>query len=515
MKYILLGLLFCNQSLWGQLNLQEIGHLSYSPVTLAGCWHYVDSFQNEYALVGTSAGLSIVDLNDPTQPVERFAVPSLQNNWREVKTWNGFAYFGSEAFNSGVTIVDLRSLPDTVYHKVWYGVVQGDTLVRKSHTVQAENGYLYVFGVSQATKANYIADLSDPWNPEIVGNYNLNYIHDGFIRGDTLWSSEIYTDGFGVVDISDRANPILLATNPTPAKFNHNSGLSDNSKILFTADERLNAPMCAFDVSDLDNIKLLDKYLCSQKPERMVHNVRVLGDYVINPSYGGQLTIVDASRPSNLIETAWVVMGNSLVWDADPYLPSGIIFATAKAEGLFIYQPTYQHAAWLEGAVTDAISGFGINNATVRVINTTYVDSFSVEGTYKTGVATTGTYTVEASKPGYLTTTIANVSLVSGQVTTLDIAMNPLLATDELYNQQSIVAYPTLFEDLIRIDLDGKSEKIRLQMIDVQGKIIRETILTQGQNTLEDLGNLEAGSYVLQCINGSNQVVFSQKVIKK
>ena len=130
-----------------------------------------------------------------------------------------------------------------------------------------------------------------------------------------------------------------------------------------------------FDVSDLENITLLDTYKPSQKPASEVHNVRVKGSFLINPSYGGQLTIVYATRPANLIETGWAVVGTSLVWDADPYLPSGIVFATAKNEGLFIFQPTYQHAAWFEGIVLDSITGKPLVDAKVVVQNTPNADT--------------------------------------------------------------------------------------------------------------------------------------------
>ncbi|MEO6037642.1 MAG: choice-of-anchor B family protein, partial [Saprospiraceae bacterium] len=339
--YLLAFLLAVPVLLTAQSKLQLIGHLPYAPLSLAGCWHYVDSTGGEWALVGTSGGVSFVDMSVPTAPVERFTVPGLTSNWRELRTWNGFAYVGSEASGSGITIVDLRSLPDTIYWKVWRGDGAYTDKIDRSHTVQAEAGYLYIFGGGNVTSGATIADLTDPWNPHIVGKYTLNYVHDGFIRGDTLWTSEIGLGQFGVVNIADRTDPQLIITQPTPGGVNHNTGLSDDSKYLFTTGETPGAPLGAFDVSHLENITLVDRYFPSQKPTSEVHNVRVFGDYLLNPAYGGQLTIVDATYPDNLIETAWTIMGNSLVWDADPYLPSGIVFATAKNEGLFIFQPTY------------------------------------------------------------------------------------------------------------------------------------------------------------------------------
>ena len=204
-----------------QFNLVPVGHLSYAPLSLAGCLHYVDADGGEWALVGTSAGMSIVDLSDPTHPVQRFAVPGLSSNWRELRTWNGYAYVGSEADSSGITIVNLNNLPDSITWRVWRGDGEYEGQLRRSHTVQTRDGYLYVFGGGNITNGATIASLNDPWNPVIVGRYTNNYVHDGYIRGDTLWTSEIYQGWFGVVDISDRSNPVLLATHPTKLIFSN------------------------------------------------------------------------------------------------------------------------------------------------------------------------------------------------------------------------------------------------------------------------------------------------------
>lgn len=505
----LLFIFFFSKS-FSQLNLQQIGHLPYAPLTLAGCKAYVDSTGGEWALVGTSAGLSIVDLKNPAQPVERFAVPGLPNNWREVRTWNGFAYVGSEAAGSGITIVDLRQLPDTVTWKVWLGDGAYDSLLVRSHAVQAVDGRLYIFGGGNVTSGCTIASLDDPWNPHIVGKYTLNYVHDGFIRGDTLWTSEIYQGQFGVVSLTDITDPQLIVTNPTPGKFNHNSELSPDGKILFTTDEKPHAPLGAFDVSDLDNITLLDIYLPSQKPAAEVHNVRVKGDFLVNPSYGGQLTIVDASRPGNLIETAWAVVGNSLVWDADPYLPSGIVFATAKNEGLFIFQPTYQHAAWLEGTVTDSVTGLPLTDAKVFVLATPNADTSKANGQYKTGAALSGTYTVQTERSGYKAKIIPNVALQTNEVTTLDIALAPeIIGTHNIDLEETIRVYPTLFSDRLTVEVAPESlfarGKILLRLTDFSGKTILEKTAAGERTALENLESLPAGTYFLTLQNEAGE----------
>jgi len=486
-------------------NLQRIGHLSYDPLTLAGCWHHVDNSGDEWALVGTNKGLSIVDLQDPTQPVERFTVPGLTNNWREVRTWEGFAYVGSEALTSGITIVNLNFLPDSIQWKVWRGDGFFDSLVLKSHTVQVEDGYLYMFGGSSISNGAVIASLSDPWNPKILSKYAANYVHDGFIRGDTLWTSEFYQAQIGIVDISDKSNPVLLTTLPTPGGANHNTGLSNDGKTLFSTHESTGAPLLSFDVSKLDDIRMLDTYLPSKKPSGEVHNVRVVeGDFLVCPSYRGQLTIVDGSKPDNLIEIAWDSLGTSLIWDADPYLPSGILFATAKNEGLFIYQPTYTHAAWMEGLVTDATTGFPLAGAKVFVLNSPNADTTGGNGMYKTGAAATGTYTLLAERVGYQTQVVTGVSLQSGVVAVRNFALAPLVVDTEVIENENLVRVsPMPFGDFLRVEFPQgstfRAETATLRLSDLSGKIILEKQADAGGvSLLEGLKNLPAQVYLLQ-----------------
>lgn len=503
MRFVGFLVCFCTFSLHAQLNLKKIGHLPYAPVTLAGCWHHVDSMGNEYALVGTSKGLSIVDVNDPSQPKQRFMVTNLDNNWREVRTWGGFAYVGSEAVGSGIHIVDLRHLPDTAYAKIWYGDPVYGERIRNSHALQAVDGYLYIFG-SGTGGANgaIIADLSDPWNPVVKGTYNTNYAHDGFIRGDTLWTSEIYAGQFGVVDISDRSAPRLLATQKTPGLFNHNGELSEDGRVFFTTDEKSDSPVGAYKVSDLGNISLLDTYFPSRKPSSMTHNVRRIGNYLVNPSYGGQLTIVDATKPDNLVETAWALLGSSLVWDADPYLPSGIVLATAKNEGLFVYQATYQRGAYLEGKVTDVNTGQPLAGATVQVNYDPNLNLSNIEGLYKAGAAQTGEYTVDVTRTDYEPMTIEGVALVIGETAQLDIALKPLGGSNATYSawEEPIRVWPTLAHDHLTVALPtahfSPNASFTLTLSDALGRVVRTQPLTQATQLVDGIGQLTAGHYL-------------------
>ena len=485
-------------------NLQRIGHLSYGSVELSGCWHHVDQSGGEWALVGTGLGLSIVDLSDPTQPVERFSVPGLINNWREMRTWQGYAYVCSEAIPSGITIVNLNYLPDSIQTKVWRGDGFFVDRIKESHTIQAVDGHLYMFGGSDLTDGAIIAKITDPWNPQILSKYSAHYVHDGFIRGDTLWTNEGNASRVGVIDVSNKTNPVLLLTIPLTGGYSHNCELSADGQTLFTTEETTGAPLSAFDVSNLEDIKLLDEYRPSKKPLGEVHNVRVRSDgFLVCPSYRGQLTIVDATQPDNMIEIAWDSLGTSLIWDADPYLPSGILPVTAKKEGFFVYQPTYKPAARLQGLVTDASTGLPLLNAKVLLLNTPNGDTTGLDGVYKTGAAGTGLYALRVEKEGYLPQVLTDVQLTSGVTTFRNFALSSLLGTEELENEWLVKVSPSPFEDVLRVEFpEGsayKTGKTRLILSDALGKTIQAQAADEsGVTRFSGLKNLPAGAYLLQ-----------------
>ena len=74
-------------------------------------------------------------------------------------------------------------------------------------------------------------------NPTIAGIFDDYYLHDGMVRGDTLWGSAIYAGVFSVIDVSDKSNPSIMSSYPTSCQFTHNAWISDDNNYLFTTDE--------------------------------------------------------------------------------------------------------------------------------------------------------------------------------------------------------------------------------------------------------------------------------------
>ncbi|MBL7775537.1 MAG: hypothetical protein JNK89_06010, partial [Saprospiraceae bacterium] len=90
-------------------NLQLRGTLDYPGQTLANICGYAQDGR-EYALVGASKGLSIVDVTNPDNPVQIVQIPGPDNLWKEIKVYQHYAYVTSEG-GGGVQIVDLIKLP--------------------------------------------------------------------------------------------------------------------------------------------------------------------------------------------------------------------------------------------------------------------------------------------------------------------------------------------------------------------------------------------------------------------
>ncbi|MEO5569676.1 MAG: hypothetical protein ABIT08_11705, partial [Bacteroidia bacterium] len=147
MKNILLFLLLLSLTvtLHAQQNITFRSKLSYPGLTLANIGGYADAFGNEYALVGTSAGLSIVDVTNPVQPVEKIAVSGLTSSWREVKTYSNYAYVTTEA-GGGLQIINLQYLPDSVQVKQYTGDGAISGQMSNIHALHIADGYVYLFG---------------------------------------------------------------------------------------------------------------------------------------------------------------------------------------------------------------------------------------------------------------------------------------------------------------------------------------------------------------------------------
>jgi len=415
-------------SAFGQQNVTLRSQFTYNQ-TLNDIWGYSNG-EDEYSLVGTVDGLSIVNITNPDSVFQVQYIPDANSNWRDIKTWGHYAYVVNET-GTGLLIVDLDSLPSSVDTFRWTGGVFN---FDDAHNVFIdENGFCYLVGGNTANGGVKILDLnSDPTNPSLAGVYDIRNVHDLFVRGDTMWTAEIQDGLVSVVDVSDKANPSVMATFSTPHNFTHNCWLSEDGNTLITTDEVSGAFVVSYDVSDLNSISESDRYQSSPGQNVIPHNTFWINNFAVTSYYTDGVTIVDANRPSNLVEVGYFdtspLSGQSFngCWGVYPFLPSGNIIASDQQQGLFVLTPNYERACYLEGTVVNSSTTFPLNGVQVEILSTDIQTVTTITGEFKTGTGLAGTYSVEFSKPGYFTKVENGVVLQPGVITNLNIGLVPV-----------------------------------------------------------------------------------------
>ncbi|MDX1406811.1 MAG: choice-of-anchor B family protein [Saprospiraceae bacterium] len=436
--YACLVALFAFNTTQAQLNVELVAQLDYQP-TLNDIWGYVAPDSTEYALVGLTEGLSIVSLEDPANPVEVAFIEGQSTTWRDIKTWDQFAYVVSDNASEGMLVVDMQFLPDSVQFAYTTGPI--DTL---GNHLRSHNIYIDEYGLAYLAGSNLgsiiILDVkSDPWNPVFVAKTPSPYAHDVYARDSIVYTSEIYEGRFAAYDIRNTDSIRFLGSAITPFAFTHNAWLSDDSKTIFTTDERANAYVTSFDISDFSEIKELDRFRPAKTLGESVipHNVHVWDDYLIISYYTDGCIVVDASRPDNLVEVGnfdtflGASGGFSGAWGAYPFLPSGTILVSDRQSGLYVLTPNYVRGCYLEGRVFSAEeSGNGQNasifNAEIQIISDEIVtpDFSDPEGLFKMGKAVPGEYMIRVSHPEYIPAEVP-LTFENGVVTEVEVYLEP------------------------------------------------------------------------------------------
>jgi choice-of-anchor B domain-containing protein len=431
-------------------NISLVGSLEFPNSQGNDIWGYVDDNGVEYALMGLTTGFAVVDLSDPSNPTQSFFIPGPNSIWRDIKVWNNYAFVTADQGNDGLLIVDLNDLSGSTYLYTNFDQ-NGDFICSKVHNIYIdENGKAYLFGGDVTSNGGLsILDVTSVSLqedsivlPTVLGVFDDFYLHDGMVRGDTLWGAAIDEGNFFVIDVSSPSNPIIfndsLAFYPTPNEYTHNCWISDNGKTLFTTDEVSGAYIASYDVSDLNNISELDRIRSSNSIGTVIpHNVHVDGDLLVSSYYRDGIVVHDAKYPYNLIEIghydAYSEGGDGFdgSWGAYPYLPSGLILSSeinSSDNGfaqLLVLQPEYTSACYLEGTIIDSISGFPIDQASVRILSSSVISTnANVLGYYMTGQAQSGVFDVEYDAIGYFADTL-QINLVNGELIVKDVALLP------------------------------------------------------------------------------------------
>ncbi len=464
-------------------NINLLSNLDYNN-DLSDVWGYAND-AGEYALVGVYNGISVVDVTNPYNPVELGFFNGPESIWRDLKTWGDYLYCINDEDGdggAGLQILNLEELINGVSNPTY---IENMSLgFETAHNIFIdENGVLYVFGANYGIGGALMYDLdANPENPPLLGVFNDYYLHDGMARGDTLWGGAINDGVFTVIDVSDKQNPEIIGSHATPNNFSHNCWISDDGDYLFTTDEVSGAYVAAYDVSNLNDIEEVDRIQAwSPQTNVIPHNTHVDGDFIVTSYYADGVSVVDVSNPSNMVEVGYYDTsedysggGFNGAWGAYPWLPSGNILVTDIETGLYVLEPKYTNASFVEGVVTDSNTGLPISNAQVQILGTSIIANTDLGGYFETGVAVDGTYELLISSSGYADY-LQTVVLNSGQIINLDTQLS-LLGS---YNTQLSVVNALNLTGLSQASVHISNELVDYQLSSsTNGEL--SIILTEG-----------------------------------
>ena len=276
-------------------------------------------------------------------------------------------YVTTEAGTSGLQIVNLINLPATNLAVATWTPTINSTQLKTIHALHIDEakGKVYLYGSNIGNQGAIVADIvTNPMAPVYLGTYNNRYIHDGYVRGDTLYACHINQGDLEIVDMTNPAAGVSLADFQTPNNFTHNSWLSQDSKTVFTTDEVPNSFLAAYDISNLSNISELDRIQSKPGTNKYVHNTHILyksgAEYAVTSWYTDGVVVVDVTRPSNMVEVGHYdtsptdsSSSENSDWGVYPFLPSGTMIVSDMQRGLFVFSPNYVRASYLEGVVMD------------------------------------------------------------------------------------------------------------------------------------------------------------------
>jgi choice-of-anchor B domain-containing protein len=412
------------------VNLTLLSHVPINEKVANICGYAVDG--KEYALVGASCGMIVMDITDPVNPVQIVQVPNVCNRWKEIKVYDHYAYVTTEGEGGALQIVDLANLPspDLVYQTyTGDGLIVGQLSRVHALHIDTTAGFVYLTGTNIDC---VILDINtDPINPTFVGKYGSAYVHDAYVDNDTMFAAEILAGTMRVLDVHDKTNIVELGVVATPNNYPHNVWLTPDKNYALTTDETPDSYLTAYDITDLTDLTEVDRVQSNPGSNSTVHNTHITGDwYAVTSWYNDGVTIVDCSRPHNLVQVGNYDAGPGAgsgfkgTWGVYPFLPSGTVILSNIDEGFFALKPNYERGCYFEGTVVDSLTLDPVFGATVTIIDgeAQGSDNSDTDGSFACGQLQNGTFTISAYKPGYKPYT-ATILLENGILTALQIKL--------------------------------------------------------------------------------------------
>ena len=357
------GIYPCNNlDLMSHLSNTQLGGNTNSEAN--DIWGWTDSLDNkEYALIGLNSHTAFVDITNPSAPIYLGKLPTATQNsiWRDIKVYNNHAFIVSEAINHGMQVFDLTRLRNVTTLQT-FTMDAHYTGFGKCHNLAINEaaGFAYAIGTNTFSGGPHFINIQNPTAPVAAGGYDAQqYSHDAQIiiynGPDTAHlGKEIFfgsnQDKVVVVDVTNKANPILLSTfTYSNTSYTHQGWLTEDHAYFLLGDELdesnlgFNTKTIIADMTDLDNPVLKANY--SGTTAAIDHNGYTMGNEFYLASYRAGLRLLDITNINSgamseigFFDTFPSSNSNSFngAWSVYPYFASGSIVISDIESGLFV-----------------------------------------------------------------------------------------------------------------------------------------------------------------------------------
>ncbi|OZV70958.1 choice-of-anchor B family protein [Winogradskyella aurantia] len=332
-------------------------------------WGWTDpATGKEYALVCTSTSTAFVDVSDPYSPVYLGRLPTATINslWRDVKTYNNFAFIVSEAPGHGMQVFDLTRLRDITTPPVIFDADANYNEFGSAHNIiiNENSGYAYAVGSNTFSGGPHFVNIQNPMAPEAAGGYaNDAYSHDAqvvtyngpdpdYIGREILIGSN--ENEVVIVDVTDKSNPVQISTiDYMNIGYTHQGWFTEDMEYFLLGDEideinfGGNTRTLVFDFTDLDNPVFHMEYL--GPTQAIDHNGYVVGNTLYIANYAAGLRAIDISNIASgvMVESGFIdtyIPNDNTVfngaWNIYPFFESGNIIVSDIDGGLFVVRPS-------------------------------------------------------------------------------------------------------------------------------------------------------------------------------
>jgi choice-of-anchor B domain-containing protein len=443
----------CVQGFAGQFPCRNVDFLAKIPLTgfstrpasAANVWGFVDLNDNrEYAVIGLRNGTAVVDVTDPANPREVATIAGNASQWREVKIYQyrdtaanryrAYAYISTEASGSGLQVIDLSGLPNSValattlmdtgrQHTLYVSNIDYATNV----ALPGAEAFLYVAGSNLNFGAWRVYSLANPASPQLLTAAPAGqYMHDStslYITDSRASQCEPGHNPCQVLvdfnentvdlwDVTNKSLPVLLSSTGYPAAtYTHSGWPSADQRFLFVHDELeeirrgLNTQMYTMNLDNLRAPSIVMSYQGTMTTTD--HNGYTKGSFYYVSHYRRGLAVFDVSNPNQLREVAHLdtfltpsenSAGTDGAWGVYPFFPSGTVAISDISNGLLLMRPNTASLATSAGQIgfigtTASVAEFA-GTAVVRLQRSGgYTGEVSIQYSTSDSTATAGDYT--------------------------------------------------------------------------------------------------------------------------